>query len=223
VGEEAHRPRLVELIVGDEPDAWSRAGFDVRGDRTRIGTVGVRLVGADGGRGIVSWGFEGLAEPAASLDGVAIHDPPEPDGESAELVHPNGVRAFDHLVVASPDLDRTLAALTDQGFELRRTRDIGGPDRPRRQLFFWMGEPILELVGPASPSGDGPSRLFGLALTVADLDATAASLGEGCGRVKDAVQPGRRIATLRHEPLGMSVPVAFMSAHVDPADAEGVV
>jgi hypothetical protein len=28
---------------------------------------------------------------------------------------------------------------------------------------------------------------------------------------KSAVQPGRRIATLRHKQLGLSVPLAFMS------------
>src|SRR5690606_15388461 len=110
----------------------------------------------------------------------------------------------------SPDLDRTIDALVATGLELRRVRDLGA----RQQAFFWLGEPILELVGPKEPSGTGPSRFWGLACTVDDIDRTAASLGEACGQPKDAVQPGRRIATLRHEPLGMSVPVAFMTPHV---------
>jgi hypothetical protein len=45
---------------------------------------------------------------------------------------------------------------------------------------------------------------------VPDLDATAAALGERLGAVKDAVQPGRRIATLRRQ-AGAGVPLAFMS------------
>lgn len=202
--------RLTELVVGDEPGAWRRAGFDVQGDETWIGTVRLRLVGEDEGRGVRSLGFDVIE--GADVDGLAVHtaDP----GDPPVTQHPNGVGGFDHLVVASPNLDRTLEALTSVGLELRRTREVGTPDRPRRQMFFWLGEPILELVGPAEPSGDGPSRTFGVALTVDDIDATAAHLGDACGRVKDAVQPGRRIATLRHEPCGMSVPVAFMTPHV---------
>lgn len=201
---------LTELVVGDDPAAWERAGFAVEGDVTWVGGVRVRLTGAADGRGVRSWGF--AAPPPDGLDGLAVHEaaPAAPPGGT----HPNGVVGFDHVVVLSPDLDRTLEAFTGAGLELRRTREVGTPDSPRRQMFFWLGEPILELVGPASPSGDGPSRTYGLAVTVADLDATAAHLGEACGRVKDAVQPGRRIATLRHEAVGMSVPVAFMTGHV---------
>jgi hypothetical protein len=32
-----------------------------------------------------------------------------------------------------------------------------------------------------------------------------------CNPPKDAVQPGRRIATLRTRELGLSVPIAFMT------------
>jgi hypothetical protein len=45
---------------------------------------------------------------------------------------------------------------------------------------------------------------------VSDLDATARLLGNHLGDVKDAVQPGRRIASLRKE-AGLALPVAFMS------------
>jgi hypothetical protein len=46
---------------------------------------------------------------------------------------------------------------------------------------------------------------------VADLEATAALLGEALGPTKDAVQEGRRIGTLRHKQVGVSVATAFMS------------
>lgn len=217
MGDVTEAPVLGELVIGDEPDAWAAAGFAVDGDTTWIGSVRIRLVGGSGGRGIRSWGLSPLDGATSEVDGLPSHGvdaigPPQPAPD-----HPIGVVGFDHLVVASPDLDRTLERFTELGLDLRRTRDVGTPESPRRQLFFWIGEPILELVGPATPSGDGPSRFFGVTATVADIDATAALLGEGCGRVKDAVQPGRRITTLRHESFGMSVPVALMSPHVAPA------
>ncbi|HMF82034.1 MAG TPA: hypothetical protein VKI01_02020 [Acidimicrobiia bacterium] len=55
-----------------------------------------------------------------------------------------------------------------------------------------------------------PPRFYGIAFTVRDLAATAAALGKRLGAVKQAVQPGRRIATLRRE-AGAGVPLAFMS------------
>jgi hypothetical protein len=113
-------------------------------------------------------------------------------------------------VITSQDPARTRAALEGRGFEVRRTVEMGD----RRYTFFRVGEAILELVGPAAADGDQPARLFGLAFTVVDLDATAAHLGPLLGTIKDAVQPGRRIATLRRE-AGLSVPVAFMSPDGD--------
>lgn len=69
-----------------------------------------------------------------------------------------------------------------------------------------LGPCLLELGGPAP----GDARLWGLTLAVEDLDAAAALLGDRLGHVKDAVQPGRRIATVRRE-AGLSVPVALMT------------
>jgi hypothetical protein len=55
-------------------------------------------------------------------------------------------------------------------------------------------------------------RFFGLSPAVNDLDACAELLGDRLGPIKDATQPGRRIATLRHEACGLTIPIAFMSA-----------
>ena len=110
----------------------------------------------------------------------------------------------------TPDLDRTVGALEAAGLEARRVRDADAGGKPIRQVFFRLGDPVLEVVGPPEPSGDGPARFFGLALTVADLDATATALGDRLGEPKDAVQPGRRIATLRRS-AGCTTAIAFMS------------
>ena len=94
---------------------------------------------------------------------------------------------------------------------MRRVRDLGNG---KTQTFFRAGEVIIELVGPI----DGPEggRLWGLSPTVVDLEACARLLGDRLGTIKDATQPGRQIATLRHEACGLTVPIAFMSP--DPAN-----
>ncbi len=70
------------------------------------------------------------------------------------------------------------------------------------------------MAGPASdPDGIGPARLWGVTAVVEDLDALAARLGDRLGAPGDAVQPGRRIATLRRE-AGLGVPLAFMTPRV---------
>ena len=112
--------------------------------------------------------------------------------------------AIDHVVVMTPDLDRTLGALEAAGFDLRRVREAG----EMRQAFYRMGEPVLEVVGPTEP--DGPARFWGLVFVVEDIDRAAALLGPALGRVKDAVQPGQRIATVR-ESAALGLPVALIS------------
>lgn len=135
----------------------------------------------------------------------------------APPAHENGVEFIDHLVILSPDVDRTVAALGQVGIESRRTRQVDAEQYgfEARQTFFRLGEVILELLGPAAPmddAADRPAGFFGLAYTVRDIDATAALLVDHIGNVKDAVQPGRKITTLRHKSLGMSVATAFMSS-----------
>jgi len=115
------------------------------------------------------------------------------------------------VVLLSPDLARTVVALRAVGLEPRRERDgeLGGA--AVRQVFYRMGEVVLEVVGSPDTSGDGPASLWGLTHTVTDIDATAAQLGDRTSPVKDAVQPGRRITTLRHRELDLSVRTALIS------------
>jgi hypothetical protein len=206
-----------EILVGDPPEAWEAAGFTVDDDGTcRIGSVRVRLVGRDGGKRILGWSLRGAPEARLAdgrLDGLpttsSSADPAEP------AAHANGATHIDHVVLLSPDLPRTTAALGTLGIEPRGERETESYGAPMRQVFFRLGEVILELVGGAEP-GAGDPGFFGLAITVADLDATASLLGEHLGTPKDAVQGGRRIATLRHRDLGMSVATALMSPEPRP-------
>jgi hypothetical protein len=205
-------PELDELVVGDEPDAWRGAGFTVDDDGVcRVGAVRIRLVGRADGNRIRSWSLRGLPAGTTDVDGIPSAASDQGAPEPAE--HANGVLSIDHVVLVTPDMARTTANLESLGIELRRTREIDASQYgfPAQQCFFRVGEPILEVVGATEANGDGPAGFFGLAYTVADIDALPGLFGDSLGRVKDAVQEGRRIATLRHKEHDMSVATAFMS------------
>jgi hypothetical protein len=211
VGAVSPAPTIDELFIADEPSAWSAAGFSVEGDLCEVGSVRLRLEGPGRGRGIVEWSVRGAG--TLDLDGLptTASEQPPPAGAA----HPNGVVSIDHVVVITPDLDRTTAVLRSAGFDLRREREGPTPGGSPRQSFFRMGEVILELV--AAPPGTkiaadprGPARLWGISFLVEELEHTAAALSELLGEPRDAVQPGRRIATLRKE-AGLGPAIAFMT------------
>ena len=217
-----------EIHVADAPDAWARAGFtvDSAGDAApccRVGGVRIRLVGSHHGSGIVGWSLGGLpAGFSGELDGIATArsddcgaataSTPTEVNPAAPAEHSNGVTAIDHVVLLSPDPDRTVAAMEALGEHPRRERrgELGG--QPIRQIFFRFGEVIVEVVGAPAAAGDGPSTLWGITYVTADIDATAAFFGERTTPVKSAVQPGRRITTVRHRELDISVRTALISA-----------
>ncbi|MFC7505395.1 hypothetical protein [Nocardioides sp. GCM10030258] len=202
-----------ELVIADAPEAWAAAGFTVDDDGVcRVGSVRLRLVGSAQGKGIVGWSLRGVPEDLTDVDGVVTTVSDAPLVEPAH--HANGVTYIDHVVLLSPDLSRTLGALGGIGLEPRRVRDgeLGG--MPVRQAFFRLGDVILEVVGSPDSATDGPASLWGLTHTVDDIDATAAFLGDRTGPVKHAVQPGRRITTLRTREIGISVRTALISPHV---------
>jgi hypothetical protein len=210
--------------VGDRPEEWAAAGFTVIAGVIGIGGTHIVCAGHDGGRGIRSAHLTDLdpGGDTGDIDGMALRPqddrrPPDP----ASTTHPNRVVHLDHLVALTPDMDRTTAALVAAGLDHRRDRRFEVDGRARRQAFFRLGDVILELAGSDDAHDPGPARLWGLAFTVDDLDATASVLGDRLGRVKDAVQAGRRIATLRTEELGVSVPIALMSPHPGSAHPPG--
>jgi hypothetical protein len=197
-------PVLRTLLLGDEPARWEALGFAVAGGRVALG--GVTLVLGGGGGGIGAWRLD-CRSGDGPIDGLAEAAPVEPP---AAQEHPNGAIALDHVVVATPDLARTIAALEQAGLELRRTRDTSLNGAPLRQAFFVAREAVVEVTGPPGPAGDGPARFWGLTVVVSDLDAAAAALGPLLGEPRDAVQPGRRIATVRAQ-AGLGTRLALMS------------
>lgn len=203
---------LHSLLLGDGPGRWQDAGFTVAGDAVVVGPVRIRCTGDGGGPN--RWELAtGSTDVTDDVDGIATAAAPD-EPEAGPVEHPNGISGFDHLVLRSPDLDRTTAALGALGLDCLRVRDTRTGEEAVQQRFFRLGPVILELVGPPQPVGEGPATIWGYALVADDLDATAAFLGDRLGPLRDAVQPGRRIATLRTRELGISVPVAVMSPHV---------
>lgn len=201
------------LDVADPPDAWARAGFNVDPDGTcRVGHVRIRLIGDDRGTGITGWALRGLPGhgPVEDLDGIPTRRSTTNIADPG--THPNGATAIDHVVLLSPDLRRTVSSLGAIGVQPRRERDAELGGRPMRQIFFRLGELILEVVGSPKTASDGPSKLWGITYVVDDIDATAAFFGNHTAPIKDAVQPGRRITTVRNRDFGMSVRTAVISA-----------
>ena len=204
--------QLTALIVDDPIDVWHAAGF-AGDDVITIGSTTIVTTGATDGqspahrRGIVGAAIASVGE----LDGLALGTWALREA-ATRVDHPNGVVAIDHVVVMTPDCDRTTSNFEAKGIEARRVRKIPLEGGDRRQTFFWLGDVICEVVGPEEPDGEGPAQWWGLALTVRDLDSTVALLGDAVTPIKPAVQPGRYVSTVRRD-AGLGVPVLLISEH----------
>jgi len=204
---------LGELTVADSAAAWRECGFEVAGEECVVGEVRIRFAPSEGGRGLVGWSLRGIG--STDLDGLpTVASERQPPAEAP--AHPNGITAIDHVVAISSDLDRTVRALEAAGLDLRRVREEPTPAGAPRQAFFRLGSTILEVVqeppeATERAGGDRPAFFWGLAFVAPDLERTVAHLGEErVSEIRPAVQPGRRIATLRRA-AGLSVPVALMT------------
>jgi hypothetical protein len=212
-----------ELTVADAPEAWRACGFEVGGDTCVVDDVRLRLTGPQAGRGLSGWSLRNMSGESDDLDGLPTARSERPPPEERP-VHPNGIAAIDHVVAIAPDLDRTVAALEGAGLDLRRLRDEPTPAGAPCQAFFRLGGAILEVVQEPEAAtarrggGDHSAFFWGLAFVAPDLERTVASLGDRAGEIRDAVQPGRRIATLRRT-AGLAVPVALMTPA--PGGAQG--
>ena len=202
-------PKVEWLTVAGDPDAWRSIGLTVTAEGLipLVGTS-IRIVPAVEGDaiGIVGWALSGARE-ATDIDGLATEVVAPATPVYAD--HALGASGLDHVVVSTADLERTsgeIAAAT--GCELKRIREVGS----MRQGFHRIGRGglIVELVErPDVPPG--PAEFWGLVLIVDDLDAAYELIGaDRISAPKDAVQPGRRIATVRGE-VGLGLPVALMT------------
>ena len=177
---------LVALEIADEPETWAAIGFAVQDGRAVLGGIALDLAGRERGDGILGW----------TLGTAADAPPPGPP-------HPNGALALDHVVMSAADFERTRDELLADGLDLRRERD---DLRDTRMAFFRAGLTIVELV--EAPAGE--TRLWGLVAVLPSVDDPHPTVAAHLGEPRDAVQPGRRIATLRPS-AGIGTAVAFMT------------
>lgn len=202
-------PKVEWLAVAGDVDTWRSVGLAV-GDDGLIPLIGTSIrvlpTPADHPAGISGWALSGVNE-TTDIDGLATEVVAPMTPSYAE--HPIGASGLDHVVVSTADLERTSSAIASAtGCELKRIREVG----TMRQGFHRIGRGglIVELVErPDLPAG--PATFWGLVVIVDDIDVACEIIGtERISAPKDAVQPGRRIATIRAD-VGLGVPVALMT------------
>ena len=205
---------LASILAAGPSEPWAACGFSVDDGRIALANGAIEFVeppATGGAAGLVGLSVEvdddaGI-DPPAAIDGVRLDRGSVVPGAE----HPNGAFEIDHVVFRSPSLElasEEIAAAT--GLELRRIRETGTVRQGFHRFPSQGGVRgcIVEIVeDPRAPR----SSLWGLVLNVADLDAVVERLGPNLiGEAKDAVQPGRRIATIRKD-AGLGVPVALMT------------
>jgi len=202
--------RIGELVIGGSRANWAQVGINFSHDGVfAIGEIALRI-NETLPPGMHSWVLNNIDSTIVSIDGIPTSGITG-NGQSEQrdahgfVLTPLGI---DHVVVNTPDLERTSQALHDAtGAELKRIRDAGNG---MRQGFHRLGDVIIEIVSaPSMPPGD--AALWGFVLNVADVHEVAAYLGpDVLSPPKPAVQKNRLIATFRGS-VGLGVPVALMS------------
>jgi hypothetical protein len=198
--------RVEWLTIGGDRQQWRALGFTVSSEGlVPFMFTSLRIV--DGEPGIQGWTLSGIDPTIAEIDGLSttVVDASQP----VFAQHANGAVELDHVVVLTGSLERTCGAIADAtGAPLKRVRELGDT----RQGFHRVGRGgvIVEVV-ERPEVGDDPASFWGVVINVADIDAAIDVAGpELVGPAKDAVQPGRRIVTVRIE-AGLGLPVAMMS------------
>ena len=202
--------RIGELVIGGSRANWAQVGINFSHDGVfAIGEIALRI-NETLPPGMHSWALSNIDSTVVSIDGISTtgnvaNDRIEHNDAQGFVLTPLGV---DHVVVNTPDLERTSDALHEAtGAELKRIRDAGNGVR---QGFHRLGDVIIEIVSaPSMPAGN--ASLWGFVLNVADVHEVAAYLGpDVLSPPKPAVQKNRLIATFRGA-VGLGVPVALMS------------
>ena len=202
--------RIGELVIGGSRANWAQVGINF--SHEGVFAIGEVLLRIDETLppGVHSWALSNIDSTVVSIDGISTtgnvaNDRIEHNDAQGFVLTPLGI---DHVVVNTPDLERTSLALHEAtGAELKRIRDAGNGVR---QGFHRLGDVIIEIVSaPSMPPGN--ASLWGFVLNVADVHEVAAYLGpDVLSPPKPAVQKNRLIATFRGA-VGLGVPVALMS------------
>lgn len=132
-----------------------------------------------------------------------------------------GATNIDHIVISSNDSAATAQLFSENfGFPIKRT--MSRPGTRAHLEFAKLDEVVLEFAGPGEvkPYDEVKSRIGGLVLAVADIDAAVAAVraaGYECGEAHPAIQPGAKIATVKSGTGG--VPFAFIQYNAIPQES----
>ena len=194
----------VQLFIGGAPSPWGLAGLSPQG--SPVGSL------ASTSNATLVWPSEELPSGALEIAFDGVQSGADLDGiECAEFMStPDGLESsdslIDHVVVMTNNLERTCEAVTEvTGCPLKRVREVG----EIRQGFHRVGEGgvILEVVERADVSR---TSLWGLVIATPSFDDLVQAAGDLVSEPKDAVQPGRRISTVKAK-AGLGIPVALMT------------
>ncbi len=204
--------RVVAITVGGRVAPWHDIGIvggllgDVRLNIDESLPVGLHHLDLAGCPTRASH-IAGL--PVVHVDDAQVVDTVAPSNASSQFaLHIVGV---DHVVVLANDVRATCSEIADQsGAPLKRVKE---GDRGVQGFHRW-GSVILEVVERqlVAPNDSATTASYwGLVVVVDQIDQVATHLGpDVIGAPKPAVQPGRRIATVRSG-AGLGVPLALMS------------
>ena len=204
--------RVEWLTITGDIDTWRSLGLSATDDGLipLFGTA-LRIVSPeaeDVPAGIVGWALSGIDDTTASI--ASLTTTVVEQLAPIFATHSLGARSIDHVVVMTGDLEQTTGDVAlATGCELKRIREVG----KIRQGFHRIGRGglIVEVVQHEDDDRSA-AEFWGLVIIVEDLDEACAQLGaDRVGEPKDAVQPGRRIATIRSS-VGLGTAVALMSA-----------
>ncbi len=214
--------RVVAITVGGSAAPWHDIGIvggllgDVRlniDESLPVGLHHLDLVGCPTRASHIAGLPVVHVDDAQALDtqvvGTQVVETVAPSNAAPQFVlHIVGV---DHVVVLADDVRATCDEIAAQsGAPLKRVKE---GDRGVQGFHRW-GSVILEVVERrlVAPSDSATTAAYwGLVVVVDQIDEVATHLGpDVIGAPKPAVQPGRRIATLRSG-AGLGVPLALMS------------
>lgn len=194
--------RLAAIALPGESEPWRRLGFTV----DAVGRVPLANGALTFGGNATTLVVERDGVLPGDVDGVPIRAGDVVDG----VDHANGAFEIDHVVVMTDSLERTTSAIEEGlGLERRRIRETPTV----RQAFHRFADQggvrgcIVEVVENARVERPG---VWGLVVNVVDLDEFVSMAGDLVGDPKPAVQPGRRIATVR-KAAGLGTAMAVMS------------
>jgi hypothetical protein len=206
----SNSPQISELSLPGAPSLWEAIGFAVVSGSFVVGEVTCRLGATE-----PSWGFAGADSVPNEICGIPATGAEPPPPSSGTSRHANGAFKIDHVVLVSQSPTKTKEELVAFGLVSKGARLLGSGSSRRAAVFFWSGELLIELVGPAdeAPEATSLAQLWGVTFVADDFDRVAAVAGDLVSPTRDAVQPGRQIVTIDGA-AGLGVGVAFITPHV---------